>query len=99
MPHDRSALIDQLRAHLTQQRYRFSRHSQLLPERRAFSSVLGAAEDCRGYGKAGPRIQLPSLRPPAVPPASRSPTRAAMGIDSSSRNPRTTAACAETVAA
>src|SRR5260370_36999538 len=102
MLYDRSALIDQLRELLTEQRYdsvvihnycRSARHFL------AFSGVFGAAGDCRGYGKAGPRIQLPSLRPPAVPSASRSSTSAAVGINPSSRNPRTTAARAETVGA
>ena len=71
MPHDRSALIDQLRAHLKQQRFDSVVIHNYCRSAGHFSNVLGAAEDCRGYGKAGPRIQLPSLRPPAMrrPPA------------------------------
>ena len=99
MPHDRSALIDQLRAHLTQQRYDSVVIHNYCRSAEHFLEYLAQRNIAVDSGKAGPRIQLPSLRPPAVPPASRSPTRAAMGINSSSRNPRTTAACAETVAA
>ena len=98
MPHDRGALVDQLRALLTEHR---------------FSSVV-VHNYCRGVEHfleylAERDIAVDTATPdhvssylaslPAVPPASRSPTSAAMGINPSSRNPRTTAACAETVAA
>ena len=98
MPHDRSALIDQLRALLTQQRYdsvvihnycRSAEHFLEYLARRNIAVDAATPDHVSGY------LQL---RRPEIPPASRSPTSAAMGIHSPSGNPCAAAARTETVA-
>ena len=99
MPHDRSALIDQLRALLTQQRYnsvvihnycRGAEHFLEYLAQRDIAVDAATPDHVSGY--------LHYARPEVLP-ASRSPGSAAMAIDSPSGDPCAAAPRAETVAA
>ena len=98
MPHDRDALIDQLRALLTDQRYNSvvvhnycqgAEHFLEYLARRNIAVEAATPAQVSGYLR---------LRHPEVPSASRSPAGAAMGIHSPGRNPYAAAPRAKTVA-